>query len=206
MMSETIEAGKERGRRYGNSATSSSAGWLVGMAVCVLTSACGGSDKPKTVGPEGGTVSKDGASVVVPKGALDTEVEVEVERANAPSASLDDDKSIAGDPYALTPHGTTFKKPVEVTIPVHDDATGVARLDDDKDETWADVPETMPSNGRATFETSTFSIYVGIKDIPPNDPLCPATEPNLGDSCDVSVECTYGDAICTCQVMLWACL
>jgi hypothetical protein len=70
-----------------------------------------------TIGPSGGTVtSSDGASIVVPPGAL--EVETAITIASDPSAPLTADMTAVGTPVSFAPEGLRFAKPVRLTLPL----------------------------------------------------------------------------------------
>src|SRR6185503_2762582 len=80
-----------------------------------------GSDAPvapvsKPVGPAGGAVSgPGGAEVTIPAGALTTETSIGVAMTGAADGavpSLPARVQVAGDRFALLPHGTTFAAPV----------------------------------------------------------------------------------------------
>jgi hypothetical protein len=111
------------------------------------------------IGPAGGEVSTDGVSVLVPAGALSTQVEIGVAEVAAP---VDVPASyVAASPvYEFTPHGQTFSSPVTLTLGYTGSANTVLRLDDDQDTTWEPVAPATFDNGTATVETSTFSYYV----------------------------------------------
>jgi uncharacterized delta-60 repeat protein len=71
------------------------------------------------IGSAGGTVTEaSGAKVVIPAGALTTNIAIAVAQASAASAPpLPAGVTPFGSMYATTPHGTTFAKPVTITIP-----------------------------------------------------------------------------------------
>src|SRR5262245_30266284 len=65
-----------------------------------------------TIGPQGGMVTaSDGATIEIPEGALDSDVEISITKLeSAPEFSL-------GAGYRLGPDGQTFQKPVTLTFP-----------------------------------------------------------------------------------------
>lgn len=67
---------------------------------------------------------------------------------------------VATQPYAFTPHRTTFEKPVTVTLRAATNANAVLRLDDENDSTWEVVDGVTFANGTATFQTNHFCIYI----------------------------------------------
>lgn len=71
-----------------------------------------------TIGPAGGSAGAgDGAEVAVPAGALATETPVQVQVADTGAPPLPAGLLALGKVYALTPHGTTFARPAQVTVP-----------------------------------------------------------------------------------------
>lgn len=67
---------------------------------------------------------------------------------------------VATQPFAFTPHRTTFEKPVTVTMRAATNANAVLRLDDENDTTWEVVDGVTFANGTATFQTNHFCIYI----------------------------------------------
>jgi len=88
-----------------------------GIAGLALASCTQGPPVP-TIGPAGGTATaQDGAQVIVPAGALSGQVPIAITLTSSGAPELPDDHDGAGPVYALTPHGTTFLKPVTVQVP-----------------------------------------------------------------------------------------
>lgn len=112
------------------------------------------------IGAAGGTVTGDGASVMIPADALDAPVAVEVSVAT-PGAALPADVEAAGSVFAFTPHGTTFSSPVTLVLPhlgMGGDTLSVLRLQDG-DATWEEVVGAVFDVSTVTLETSSFSYY-----------------------------------------------
>lgn len=99
-------------------------------ALLFLTSvACSSSDDDKndkdppetevtTIGPAGGTLTgPNGSSVVVPAGALATELELAITANPTDGPAAPTDTTSLGAVYALTPHGTAFAAPATIRIP-----------------------------------------------------------------------------------------
>ncbi len=96
---------------------------ISGLAAC----GGGGEDDPPPppptppgtlIGAAGGTVTgPNGASVVIPAGALAAEVRINIELATAGAPALPGTFTAAGQMFAFTPHGTTFAVPVTLTLP-----------------------------------------------------------------------------------------
>lgn len=120
------------------------------------------------IGAEGGVVSADGASVTIPAGALESDVEIGVETyasaADAGVTAAPDFAEGVGAVVVLTPHGTEFETPVTVTLTfdagviTDPDELVLLRLDDEADTTWEEVGPFTVSGNTVTFETSTFSV------------------------------------------------
>lgn len=94
---------------------------LVGIG-CQLLSlasfvACGGSESPSEpgIGPAGGTVSQDGASVAIPEGTLSAPTRITVAATNESAPPGYDSPSRV---FAFGPDGTQFALPVAVELPV----------------------------------------------------------------------------------------
>jgi uncharacterized delta-60 repeat protein len=104
------------------------------VVACFLLAlgACGGDDNggagegtpppappPQTgIGAAGGTVTgPDGAKVVIPAGALTTNIDIKVELSSAGAPALPAGFTAVGQMFAFTPHGTTFATPVTMTLP-----------------------------------------------------------------------------------------
>ena len=134
---------------------------LIGCALLALVAACGGgSDTPDppapptvpppvtvTLGATGGRIDgPDGVSLQVPAGALAADTAITIARADASAPPLPDPPAgftDAGPMMALTPHGTTFSVPVEVSMPLGDlpaDATHVLIKTNAADDGWEQIP------------------------------------------------------------------
>lgn len=101
----------------------------VGASFCLVLAACGGGGDGgdsgggapgagTVVGAAGGTVAgPNGASAVIPPGALATDTTIRVEQSAAGAPALPGGVAAAGPMFAFTPHGTAFALPVEMTLP-----------------------------------------------------------------------------------------
>ena len=101
------------------------------LLVGVLTSLCacggggdeqGGGDElpqptPGGIGAAGGTVSAQGASVLVPAGALAASTNIAVTQTSTGAPALPAGFSPVGSMFAFTPHGTAFSTPATITLP-----------------------------------------------------------------------------------------
>lgn len=127
-----------------------------------------GQDEPferveMTVGKSGGELAlENGAGVEVPEGALEGDTKVAVEEVShdklpdAPGNAM-----VAGPSVAFTPHGQEFKMPVRISLPYDSEKKGeraVHRLDDEKDTTWEEVKGAKFEEGKASFDSKTFSV------------------------------------------------
>jgi hypothetical protein len=69
------------------------------------------------IGPGGGTVtSSDGASIVVPAGALEADTTITI--TSDPAAPITADMTAVGTPVSFEPEGLRFAKPVRLTLPL----------------------------------------------------------------------------------------
>lgn len=72
------------------------------------------------VGPDGATLVVDGATVTIPKGALDKELEITIASNGTAPAGYD----VLSKVYQCGPTGTDFKVPVTMNMPFTDDGKG----------------------------------------------------------------------------------
>jgi hypothetical protein len=105
--------------------------------------------------------AESGAGVNVPAGSVSEAktLQIDAESPEVIAATLPEN---AGQPYAFTPHGTTFESAVTITVPAVAGATQVLRLDDEQDTTWEVVEGVTIANGVATFQTNHFCVYVAV--------------------------------------------
>jgi hypothetical protein len=126
-----------------------------------------GSPASQSIGSAGGTVtSSDGkASVAIPAGALSADVMITI---TALGIVMAPDVAKVGGAYQLGPAGTTFAKPVTVTMPY--DATTIPPPDtsstvqvftaDDGSSTFASLPTTLVDASHVSAQSTHFSTYV----------------------------------------------
>ncbi|HEX6397268.1 MAG TPA: Calx-beta domain-containing protein, partial [Steroidobacteraceae bacterium] len=97
--------------------------WLALCAGCGGGDDSGGGTSPPPpgntgIGAAGGTVSESsGAKVVIPAGALAADTPIAVAQSSTGAPPLPAGVAASGPIYAFTPHGTTFAKPVTITVP-----------------------------------------------------------------------------------------
>lgn len=123
------------------------------------------------IGSTGGTVKIDdasspinGASIVIPSGALSSNTTISIVLAS-------DDVNFPGDStlqlIAFEPTGLEFEKPVQITLPFNGEDMQKARVyyyDDDKDIV-SEMPliNTNQANKQVIFETNHFSYYTACE-------------------------------------------
>ena len=111
---------------------------------------------------EGGEVKLGKAALSIPAGALAEDLEVTLD-AKKPAASLPDQGSLKGLSYDFGPDGTTFEKPVELTLPLvgtpGDGEQAVISWYDEAAEAWQDLPATV-SGGVITAEVEHFTLFI----------------------------------------------
>jgi hypothetical protein len=111
---------------------------------------------------------KTGASLTVPKDALDHEVDIGIERPADSKAvefveSLKSVKAVASAPYVLTPHGTEFMKELKLEIPVvanKGKELVAVYLKDESDREWKYLDTPTVENDVATVTIKHFSVIV----------------------------------------------
>lgn len=149
---------------------------VLGLAGCSSSNGSGGGAGPAPpppppaatgIGPAGGTVTgSNGATMVVPAGALSQTVNLQITEIAASSASVPAGVQPASAIYALTPHGTTFAAPVTVTVPF--DASRVPagrtlqalKTTDTARTQWALLGGTTVSGSNASTQVSAFSDFL----------------------------------------------
>ena len=177
----SIQHGGRLGRRHSWAALV-----LALAALLLLLGGCGGeSASVPIVGAAGGTVSGPaGTSVVVPPGALAGDVAVAMDASASGAPALPAGAVLGSDVFALTPHGTTFAKPVTVRLPA--DASRVAAgltptlYKTNAAGVWERVPGAVVAGGFVTGEVTGFSWFAFLA-LPPTITTQPAnvavTEP-----------------------------
>jgi len=127
-----------------------------------------GTEQPGTASAEitaseGGDLELGAAKLSVPGGALAEDTTLTVE-SKKPAAGLPDAASLSGLVYDFGPTGTTFEKPVALTLPLAK-APGagkeavIAYLDE-ASGSWADLATTVDASGAVSAEIAHFSSYV----------------------------------------------
>jgi len=162
------------------------------LALTALLAACGGGGDAAapdaapgptgtaTVGTSGGTLtSDDGVRLTLPPGSLSETITLRVARDTtglnaallASASAPEPDKAVSLSPtYAMTPHGTTFARPVELRIPIDAAAAKSAgpgmlvalRTEPGRDG-WDVLPIRGIENGQAVVSISSFSFYKIVK-------------------------------------------
>ena len=114
-------------------------------------------------------ILKTGASLTIPKGAVDRNIDISIERPEDDKAigfvkALPTIKSAASAPYILTPHGTKFIDRVTLELPVaekHQDRQLVAAyLEDEEDRDWKVLAIPKVAEGKAVVELGHFSVVI----------------------------------------------
>ncbi len=125
----------------------------------------------KMVGPEGGSVEGSGITITVPPEALAVATQVRIallsekESDDLPVATVRAGESTlslerVGSIFALTPHGTTFAKPISVVLEDNGQADVVMRLAGTAPlGEWELLPATVASDTSVVVETTGFSYY-----------------------------------------------
>jgi hypothetical protein len=158
------------------------------------------------IGPEGGAVTgEQGVTVTIPAGALASDTTIAANVVDASDLPAPPSGTTAAGPFvALTPHGTQFAMPVEVTLPYTSSSSSltVLRIDDESDTTWEQLTGASFDGGTATVGLSRFSILaVAALDTAGSGGefnqcaeysriiVSPSTQSTGGDPVDVQVWC-----------------
>ncbi len=119
----------------------------------------------KVTAADGGTVAltKAGVKLAIPGGALDGDTTITAEVVS--NAKLPDSSSLAGDAVEFLPKGTTFKKPVSLSIDLGKTTvpTGSsAKLSwlDEKTNKWVDLDGAKVVGGAVVANTTHFTIFM----------------------------------------------
>jgi len=111
-----------------------------------------------SIGAKGGTVTtSDGASVVIPAGALSTTITVGIAQTSAPMA-LPSGFTAASAPYEFTPEGQTFAEAITITIPTST-STGIELFTAESGGAWTQVAGAVAGQGSIAGKTTHFSGY-----------------------------------------------
>ena len=144
----------------------SSPSWMTALlAAFVLCTGCQAEPEGEP-DPEPVLVSSDGASVLIPPGALDGEVDIAIEAVSSPPVAAPDGLEFLGPAFAFTPHDTQFQLPVTISLPHGYAAAGQAspevyRLGGNDDSDWL-IPDDLFaefSEEGVLFDTQHFSYY-----------------------------------------------
>lgn len=109
-----------------------------------------------TVGPEGGTITSNGVTMVIPAGALDTEQQIVIKDATG----YPDDNGIIGTPVTIDPD-VVFQKPVAITL--HYTLPGGVNLLNASMATleagdWSPIPETVVNMSDSTVTATVLHL------------------------------------------------
>ena len=120
----------------------------------------------ETIGPDGGSITIQGATISIPAGALATDTELTFEALTAADINDQDvaNYEIPTTFLKLTPHGTTFSQPVTVTIAatsaMPENPTIYTKADDNS--LWEEFTDQITVNSNTiVFQIYTFSYYFG---------------------------------------------
>jgi uncharacterized delta-60 repeat protein len=156
---------------------------FIAAGLLLALSACGGDDDGSGgtppppppaqtgIGAAGGTVTgPNGSKVVIPAGALTTNIDIKIEQTSAGSPPLPGGFSAAGQMFAFTPHGTTFAVPVTVTLPfdsasVPAGSAPVLFKTINAQDQWEQVANAVFSADTVSAEVTSFSFLQPV--IPP---------------------------------------
>ena len=115
----------------------------------------------KKIGIKGGSLEDKNLSVNIPEGALSNETNIVAQYVKEPKQLSKQITSNFVGGIEFGPSGTTFDKPVEVSINV--DSKGEKELSvfclDEESDTWYFIGTAPVNNGKATFSVDHFSKY-----------------------------------------------
>jgi len=139
---------------------------LLGAATSLVTTSCSDSKPPdpavsQDIGPEGGTVFVDGATVTFPKGALTETKKVTI---TSLKEGAPDGYAVLSKLFKCEPSGTDFKQPVTMQMPFEDDGQGATMFwSSGADPAFQDVGGKVQGNTMVTTVMHFSSGFVGRK-------------------------------------------
>lgn len=115
---------------------------------------------------------KTGAAVTLPEDAVESEVEIGLRRPDDEKAislvkSLKDYQAIVSAPYVLTPHGTKFREPVSIELPITkqtDKKLVVGWLENEGDTKWKMLGVPVVKDGIAKLDIDHFSVVILLEE------------------------------------------
>jgi alpha-tubulin suppressor-like RCC1 family protein len=163
--------------------------WLAFVLAAALAG-CGGGDETPTPTPaapgiatldsEGGSVAgQDGATLTVPRGAINRPTTLTIARDSNDAPARPPEYPLAGNVYAVTPHGTTFGEPATVRLPFDRSmlAAGerVALLKADLNGAWQLIDDVSVDGDHVVASIDSLSFLVPVRRLgqviyPPNPP------------------------------------
>jgi len=121
-----------------------------------------GSVTAKISADKGGEVKLGAAALKIPAGALSDDLEVTLD-AKQPDKSLPDQASLSGLTYDFGPDGTTFDKPVELTLPLTakpgDGQQAVISWYDAEKDAWQDLTASVKGDA-ISADVQHFTLFV----------------------------------------------
>ncbi|HEX6242164.1 MAG TPA: hypothetical protein VFZ61_14740, partial [Polyangiales bacterium] len=147
---------------------------------------------------------KTGARLSIPEGAAEDDVEVSIKRPRDEEAlpllkMVRSGYKAVSAPYVVTPHGKSFNKDVELSLPVgkgKSDRLEVAFLDDEDDTSWEIHGKPKLDEDTAKVALKHFSVYIlleRVDDEPELDAETPSSDGGLDGGVDVKPDAS-GDA------------
>lgn len=114
-----------------------------------------------------------GARLMVPMGAVDRNTEIVMKRPPDRDAkqlvkNLGPGQRLSSAPYVLTPHGTSFLKDVDLTLPIargSPERLKVAWLTHEQDTDWKVISAPKTAGNTATISLQHFSVLVLFEDL-----------------------------------------
>jgi len=113
-------------------------------------------------------ILKTGARLDIPQGSVTKQLKVDLTRPADSTAlpllkMVGSEFKVASAPYVVTPHGATFEKDLELTLPINKGNTSrlvVAYLEDEQDTSWEVHSMPKISGNTAKIQVRHFSVYV----------------------------------------------
>jgi len=134
------------------------------LVIPLMLSGCNSNEKSsgsRTIGPEGGTVTLGGVSIVIPAGALSEEKTITIEENPSDYPEIPSSIERRGSVWAFLPHDLVFASPVTITIPFTGSATDDLKLFTAQYEgSWVATPNATVQGGSMQARVGHFSYFL----------------------------------------------
>jgi hypothetical protein len=129
--------------------------------------------------------------IIVPEGAVPAGTEVHATLSDRAPAPAPNGFAIVGQVLSVTPHGTTFSKPITIHMPAPAAGGTVQTLADDADRIWEPVSGVERGSGTLTFSVSHISFFAVLTSSHDAGPSGPDTSTSGPDTSTPKPTCGH---------------